>query len=243
MKKICLYVLICLLLIPSIVFAEDNELVSRNVKYYKTTYENDFDVALLSSDKNFTIEISEDEYNDVQDVFDVMESNLYQNSYKKVTTSIYSLNGNYKYEVNLEWKKIPKVRSNDIIAIGFDDSNIQNGGNYSFIQNFCTSDGCKSNNNYSLKNFSTGNSAVFSLPTSDLIYLGQTFSFMVMKKASNVVSTQIISGDYSHATKKIDTKNALKHTVDVVYGIKLYDSISKYYDSIPVTKTMWNGSW
>ena len=47
---------------------------------------------------------------------------------------------------------------------------------------FCTSDGCKSNNSYSLRTFSTGSSATFSLPTSSLTYLNQIFSFTVVKK-------------------------------------------------------------
>ena len=243
MEKICLYVLICFLLIPSIVFAEDNELVSRNVKYYKTTYENDFNVALLSSDKNFTIEISEDEYNSIDASVDLMSSNTYQTDYKKMTASIYSSGSNYKYQVNLEWKNIPKVRSNDIIGIGYSSEFVNIVDGISFFQNFCTSDGCKTSIKHELINSSAGKSAVFSLPTSSLTYLNQIFSFTVVKKITEKIISQTISGDYSHATSKININNALKHSVDVDSGIKLYNSISSYYDSIPVTKTTWTGSW
>ena len=244
MKKFYLYILFCLVLIPSPSFAMKNDvLVSSETKYYKTIYESDSDVSVLSNVVDKTIEISEQEYNDVYDDVKVMESNSNQTSYKKITISIYKSGNDFKYEVNLEWKKIPKVRSNDIIAIGFDNKNIKANGNYSFIQNFCTSDGCKSNNSYSLRTFSTGSSATFSLPTSSLTYLNQIFSFTVVKKITEKIISQTISGDYSHATSKINSNNALKHSVDVDSGIKLYNSISSYYDSIPVTKTTWTGSW
>lgn len=243
MEKICLYVLICLLLIPSIVFAEDNELVSRNVKYYKTTYENDSNVALLSSDKNFTIEISEDEYNSIDASVDLMSSNTYQTDYKKMTASIYSSGSNYKYQVNLEWKNIPKVRSNDIIGIGYSSEFVNIVDGISFFQNFCTSDGCKTSIKHELINSSAGKSAVFSLPTSTLTYLSQELSFKVAKKNSGVINTQKISADYSHATKSISMTNAKKHKVNYDNGIVLSKGISSYYDSIPVTKTIWTGSW
>lgn len=243
MEKICLYVLICFLLIPSIVFAEDNELVSRNVKYYKTTYENDSNVALLSSDKNFTIEISEDEYNSIDASVDLMSSNTYQTDYKKMTASIYSSGNNYKYQVNLEWKNIPKVRSNDIIGIGYSSEFVNIVDGISFFQNFCTSDGCKTSIKHELINSSAGKSAVFSLPTSTLTYLSQELSFKVAKKSSSVINTQKISADYSHATKSISMTNAKKHKVNYDNGIVLSKGISSYYDSIPVTKTIWTGSW
>ena len=67
--------------------------------------------------------------------------------------------------------------------------------------------------------------------------MNQIFSFTVVKKITEKIISQTISGDYSHATSKINTNNALKHSVDVDSGIKLYNSISSYYDSIPVTKT------
>lgn len=243
MEKICLYVLICFLLIPSIVFAEDNELVSRNVKYYKTTYENDFNVALLSSDKNFTIEISEDEYNSIDASVDLMSSNTCQTDYKKMTASIYSSGSNYKYQVNLEWKNIPKVRSNDIIGIGYSSEFVNIVDGISFFQNFCTSDGCKTSIKHELINSSAGKSAVFSLPTSTLTYLSQELSFKVAKKSSSVINTQKISADYSHATKSISMANAKKHKVNYDNGIVLSKGISSHYDSIPVTKTIWTGSW
>lgn len=112
-----------------------------------------------------------------------------------------------------------------------------------FFQNFCTSDGCKTSIKHELINSSAGKSAVFSLPTSTLTYLSQELSFKVAKKSSSVINTQKNSADYSHATKSISMANAKKHKVNYDNGIVLSKGISSHYDSIPVTKTIWTGSW
>lgn len=231
-------------MIPNFVLADSSDLlVSRETKYYKTIHYSDSDVSVLSNVVDKTIEISEQEYNDVYDDVKVMESNSNQTSYKKITISIYKSGNDFKYEVNLEWKNIPKVRSNDIIGIGYSSEFVNIVDGISFFQNFCTSDGCKSSIKHELINSPAGKSAVFSLPTSTLTYLSQELSFKVAKKNSGVINTQKISADYSHATKSISMTNAKKHKVNYDNGIVLSKGISSYYDSIPVTKTTWTGSW
>jgi len=231
-------------MIPNFVLADSSDLlVSRETKYYKTIHYSDSDVSVLSNATDNTIEISEQEYNNEQTEIDMRASSTQQTDYKKMTASIYSSGNNYKYQVNLEWKNIPKVRSNDIIGIGYSSEFVNIVDGISFFQNFCTRDGCKTSIKHELINSSAGKSAVFSLPTSTLTYLSQELSFKVAKKSSSVINTQKISADYSHATKSISMTNAKKHKVNYDNGIVLSKGISGYYDSIPVTKTTWTGSW
>lgn len=231
-------------MIPNFVLADSSDiLVSRETKYYKTIHYSDSNVFVLSNVVDKTIEISEQEYNNAQTEIDMIAFSTQQTDYKKMTASIYSSGNNYKYQVNLEWKNIPKVRSNDIIGIGYSSEFVNIVDGISFFQNFCTSDGCKSSIKHELINSPAGKSAVFSLPTSTLTYLSQELSFKVAKKNSGVINTQKISADYSHATKSISMTNAKKHKVNYDNGIVLSKGISSYYDSIPVTKTTWTGSW
>lgn len=109
MKKFYLYILFCLVLIPSPSFAMKNDvLVSSETKYYKTIYESDSDVSVLSNVVDKTIEISEQEYNDVYDDVKVMESNSNQTSYKKITISIYKSGNDLNMKLIWNGKKSRK---------------------------------------------------------------------------------------------------------------------------------------
>lgn len=99
------------------------EVVGVQTKYYKTTYVNDLYQTYTTSSLNniaFTEEITEEEYNSESSIS--LLSNPVNTEYKKMTTSIVKTNGKYRLKNVLDWKKMPKTRSTDIIAIGINSS-------------------------------------------------------------------------------------------------------------------------
>lgn len=242
MKKVCL--LLAMLIIPFNVKAEEvNEtIVVYDVKYYKSVLTNHLPFNSLYSQNYMTYEISENEYNLADQKVNLM--NLTITEYKKMETSISSSGKQYKYNVKLTWKKMPKVRSYDIIGIGFLPS-VTIDGNVSFSQTYCkSSNSCTTNTTSTIKTSNTGATAVFKLPT-DTTYTSmyQTLSFKVKKNTSSTIIRQVAAGDYSHATSSITNSNASKHSINSLDGIVLSQSITNYYDEINPAIASWSGSW
>lgn len=187
MKKI-LIAIIGILILPNIVFAkniEEDILLSSTTKYYKTIY-NTTSIMNNIGDNGITIEISEYEYerSSLLEPYALSES-----EYKKLTTNIYSSGSAYKYEAVLDWKKMPKARSYDIIGIGFYNS-VTVDGALSFKQKYCSSSSCKTSTSHTEKNKEFGASAVFKLPSGTLSSLTQTLSFKVKKAGNYTIGDQ-----------------------------------------------------
>ena len=155
-----------------------------------------------------------------------------------MTTTIISINDKYRYKVSLEWKIIPSNRSYDIIGIGI-DNNVEIVSNLNFKQNFCYSESECSSSTVNIPQItSTGATAIFQLPTQQIISLSSYLYFDV-KKISNSKSTNLNAyGNYSHSIKAVDKINNLNCSINRG-GILLNNSISKNYDSMTIAKAIW----
>lgn len=240
MKKII--ILFIVVLLPLSVKAEkiDKDIVAYEVKYYKTIVQDNMSLMSLNQTKTLTVEISEDEYNSANKEFSPLT--MIETEYKKMETTISTSGSQYTYKVKLTWKNMPKVRSYDIIGIGFLPS-VTIDGNVSFSQTYCiSSTNCSSSTKSTIKTSSTGATAVFNLPTGTYISMSQTLLFKVKKNTTSTIISQVAAGDYSHATSSITSTNASKHTIDS-NGIALNANINSYYDAINTAKATWSGRW
>ncbi len=244
---------IAMLLNVPLVSAQNYDMVSQKVKYYKTiTYYNKNDLLLnnLNSNLNFipyseTFEISEEEYLKASDDNNQNNANPVssETTYQKMTSSIYSNGSYYRYKNEMEWKKMPTVRSYDIIAIGFNQS-VKLHGNTYFLQEYCYTNGtCASSTSNDSQVFASGAGTTFKLPTGTLSSLKQTFYFDVEKNTSSTIVSQYAFSDYSHAIKTITKENAKKYSVSRSLGIVLNSSIDSYYDVFSVADASWSGTW
>lgn len=242
MKKYLLILVGITALLPSIVLAENigNEvLVSSTTKYYKTIYT---DAVLMSLGESYgtTIEISKDEYENSSliEPFATITT-----EYKKITTNIYSSGSAYKYEVVLDWRKMPKARSYDIIGIGFFES-VTVDGSLNFSQRYCTStSSCTTSKKFTGKIEECGASAMFKLPSNTLSSLKQTLSFKVRKNGNYTITEQKVAGDYSHAQTSVSESLAKEYTVNPDSGIVLSANAASKYDEIRPAVATWNGTW
>ena len=237
MKKL---ILVVLLLLPSFIYAED--IVAEEEKYYVTTtmiatpIESSTGITYISN----TEEITKEEY----DSFDP-EANprtTVETTYKKLTTTISKVNNSvYKYKAKLTWKNFPKVRSYDLIGIGFYGS-VTPLSSSDFEEYYCTSGGsCHTLNGYYSYDGNNGVGAMFGLPSGSLSTLRITFSTNVVKKNSNsTIVEQRAAGDYAHATEYISYNHAKQYTVNQT-GV--HPTYSSSYDSMPAAVATWTGTW
>lgn len=247
MKKYLVMLIMFALLIPNVVFAEEEFVeVATEIKYYKTItyYDNNSSTYSTNSESNirsYTVEVTEEEYNNYEDVASPQASTTVTTDYKKMAASLLSNGSKYRYRVMLDWKTKPATRSYDIIGIGH-LSTVKLSGNLNFTQDYCLSGGgCACGTAFTGTKTSTGSTATFKLPSGTLTALTETFYFDVEKNASTVTKQEMYA-DYSHATKTITQANALKHTVGGD-GINLNNSIVGYYDAINYAYVPWSGTW
>lgn len=231
--------------VRAIEISDVEQLVAKEEKYYKTisTNSNSSLMSLNSSNNlnSFTIEVSKDEYDEFIPSYST-QSNTTETTYKKMTTSIYKSGSKYRYQVELNWKNIPKTRSYDIIGIGFLSS--VKASSISFTNNYCTSKSeCTQNSNarytYTSNN---GVGVVFELKQGNVISMSQKLSIDISKNTSSKITKQVAYGDYSHATSNISLTNAEKYAVNT-QGIMLNNDIKNYYDEIKTADATWTGSW
>lgn len=199
-------------------------------------------IVYLKNDNGQDREISEEEYNQLDSILLLgMQAGYIETGAKKMTTTIVSTNGRYRYKVDLDWKSMPSVRSYDIIGIGI-DSNVKLFLDPYFKQNFCYSlTECSSSTVHSYKNTSTGGSAAFKLPSSKVVKLASYLYFDVVKNTSATITSQNAYGDYAHATKSISEANSRNYNI-TKSGIT-FNGISSYYDEIPCATAKWTSSW
>lgn len=240
MKKF-FYLLI--LFLPFCVSAEEAnyecKVVSETHKYYESlNYYNSFGDLELT----VTNEIDEEKYNsDTASILGL--STTTETTYKKMTTTISTSGSYYRYKVVLNWKNMPKVRSYDVIGIGFYKS-VTPKSNAVFSQEYCVSSSdCTTSSTNTLAQVSGGVSSIFKLPSStSIVSLKQTLYVDVKKNVTSTITSQVAVGDYSHATKTSNSSIASNHDISIS-GIIFTDTSVDYYDEIDYAKATWSGSW
>lgn len=243
-NKICYLMFMFLLVMPIVTKAEEFKIVSEDTKYYKTiTTYNEFDLHSLNCNViTKTMEITEEEYNNSNTELLPLAAGTTETTYKKMTTSILSSGNYYRYQNRLVWKNFPKIRSYDIIGIGF-LSTVKMKNSATFEQYYCPENSsCVTSTTHYPQTFSNGAGTTFKLPTGTLTQLEQTYYFDVQKNTTLTINTQYAYGDYSHATSTITLANAKKYTVGTT-GIVLNSSVTDYYDSINKATAVWTGTW
>lgn len=243
MKKI--FYLIIMLALPFYVNAESNEfkdeeIITSEIKYHKTVtnLSKTGNVSLLTTPNSTTVEISEHEYNSI---CIASYSTFSETTYKKLKTDIIKTGDQYKYQATLTWKNAPKVRSYDILGIGFLPS-VTIDGDINFSQKYCKSGKCTTSKTFIGNISTTGCSAVFKLPSNEYVDIEQKISFLVKKNTSYNIISQVAAGDYAHATKSQTKENAKNHTINE-NGLTLKSSIIGNYDDISPAKATWSGTW
>ncbi len=247
-KKIALLCMSFMFFLPFFVKAEEISFSENDsvvvTKYYKTTtYHNNVSLNSTSSGNNsITEEISKKEYDSVDDLVQPQGNASVEFNYRKLVSSITRKDNYYQYKAEVTWKTMPKVKSYDIIGIGFYKSvKVRNNQLY-FTQEYCTSAGIcyNSSTNYP-QIFSSGAGTSFIIPQTKFISLKQTLYFYVEKNTTSTITGQIAAGDYSHAESSISLANSKRYTVGP-NGISL-DGVSSYYDEVNAARATWSGSW
>ncbi len=253
---------VIMLIIPFIVSADTNDEefveVAKTVKYLKTVYVyNNSSVmrnANLGEMTSLTTEVTKEEFDSApattEPVAPLSEITPKVNmqtetNYKRLTTTIFSNGIFYRYEANLYWKNIPKVRSYDIIAIGhYNDVEINNPSYITFSQDYCISaSSCYGGGTPTDVVQEFGSAQVFHLPNESIISLEQTMGFNVQKAVTWTVEEQVAAGDYAHATKATTAAFAAQNFGIGIGGLVLYNAIYSYYDTTPAAIAEWTGSW
>lgn len=244
MKKKAFYLLFMVVLLPTIVFAkEDNNMVleSQTVKYYKTIY-NIKSTNLTTHSSYYTVEIGKEEYLSAKSNSEIMGNGVITTVYKKLTTSIYNSGNYYQYKAELEWLNMPSARSYDVIAIGH-LSNVKYSHGINFSQYYCVNGGgCITTGSYYSKISNTGCGATFKLPDGNLSVLKQTFYYYVAKNTTATITNQAAYGDYSHATSNVTSSQGQNYTIGTS-GIVFDGTTGNNYDSINPAVATWSGSW
>ena len=251
MKKVVIMLLLLMSINTIKVIAENidiqqnGELVSQIEKYYKTVTNyslSQINMNNANASNTYTIEITKDEYERYNPMLEPKSVSI-ETTYKKMTTSIYSKDSYYRYQVELNWKNIPSTRSYDTIAIGFPAS-VKYQGTPSFLERYCTSESsCYETTGYSFLFRSTnGVGVTFQIPTGTISSMSQKLSFNVAKNTNETILRQYAYGDYAHATKKISLEKAKKYRVDCA-GIVFEDGTISYYDEISTARAEWSGTW
>lgn len=238
------------------------EVLAEITKYYKTTTTYD-DKNLYSINNtrtniilSYSEEITEDEYNNSNSqMFPFGLTNGYtETNYKKMTTTIISVNNRYRYKNTLVWKNIPSTRSYDIIGIGI-DSTVSGISSTKYFRTIA--DMQKSNDSYhqvsgvgTWKLSGTGYGVTFELP-SDPIKDGYSMKglesymyFEVQKLTSAKILTLNAYGDYRHAQRTVDDSISYSFSIGtggINFDASLSESIKTSYDDINTAQATLSG--
>ena len=266
MKKYCIFLLTLLLLFAfpittkaeTIIKADDEyvdpfegmELLSQTTKYYKVLYYYDTNGKEVNNKskiiKTEEFEITEEEYNKSEVIENYTKGiGTVETNYKRMISSIGKVGSNYRYVNSLSWKKMPAVRSYDIIGIGF-LSTVEPASTPNFNITYTYTGG--GSGTYAFKVFNTFNKGVsctFEMPTSTNVNsINMQFWVDVKKKNSGAtLSYQAAYADYAHATSSVSLIHALNHTVNQSAGIVHDSSVAGYYDTMAVAGATWTGTW
>lgn len=216
MKKKLLGI-ISFLLFTNYIYANEDYIINKqNIKITKQEYNNlksigftDYEIKLLDkktfdANKNINGKILSQEKSNFFIKTKSITPGFVETEYKKITTTIIKIQDMYRYKITVEWKKMPYIRSYDIIAIG-KASNLITNGTIFFVQNYCYKSGnCSSNYEYIPKYSNSGNGASFQLvKEKNLTDIIITFFYDIKKSSSDTITKLDAYGDYKHATKTI----------------------------------------
>lgn len=208
------------------------ELVAQDVTYYKTVqpyYGN-----------SYTVELTEEEYNTESNI---MTLGTVETQYKTMVTTLSKNGSKYRYKISLLWNNIPKVKSYDIIGIGFSDDVYIN-SSVNFYYYYCSSSSSCSTEYYyyNKKSTATGGTTVFKIPSSTSVSLSSVMYYDVSKDTTGTINSLEMCGDYAHATSSVPATNTSNHNISIG-GIGFYNGLSGYYDTIPCAVSTWSGTW
>ena len=169
------FLILILLLVFSNVYGVQNEdvLVSSTSRYFKTVTR-EYDLQNINSNHSQTFEITEEEFEN----FNIGLNDVVNTTYKKLTTNIYASGNLYKYEVVLQWKNIPKVRSYDIIGIAY-DSNVIYNSDMDFKQSVTGTSSSYVLRDYNEVESTYSYTSVFQFTTENILGITKIFSFKV----------------------------------------------------------------
>jgi len=209
------------------------KLLVRSTKYYKTVYP--------AYGMPYTVEVTKEEYDNADKV--PQQLNREMTAYKNISANI-SLNGSYyRFKASTMWTTMPSNRSFDITCVGFGDP-VYIASGIGFYYRYANSQGVYTTDYtyYNKKNTSTGGSAVYHLPTSQIVGLSSVLYYDVAKNTSNTITNLTICGDYSHATSTVSQSNIADYAINI-YGIGLGPSLIGYYDAMACSIASTNISW
>lgn len=225
---------------------QTNDVVAENTKYYRLIInKNNSELmrqAGLGENSSVLVEITEEEFLNSSDADEPYSTSI-ENSTLKLTSRISKYTSDsYKYEAILEWKKIPSMRSYDIIGVGYYAS-VKQWGTVNLRQEYCTSDNyCGETQGYYQYTGANGSAAMFYLPSGSLKSLKQSMYAIVEKNTTLTIVEQLCKASYAHATKSVTYSQAKDFRVDSG-GIILGDSIYYSYGTTANVETTWTGTW
>ncbi len=107
------------------------ELIKTDTKYYKTSYIPNpiVNYSITSESKCIPVneEVTEEEYNNstINPASNCgTGDSCWQTEYKKLETAIIKVGNQYRFRSDISWSKPPANRSNDILAMAYNDTNI-----------------------------------------------------------------------------------------------------------------------
>lgn len=209
------------------------ELVSVNSKFYKSIYTD------LNGNPQI-VELTEAEY---ENESSNQMRGYVQTEYKRMDAYISQIDNTYfRHKVTLNWRRMPVVRSYDIIGLAFENDDITIPGIINFTYYYCIDTGdCYTDGSYYYKSKNyNGGSVAFKFPNSAISMSVKLF-YDVIKDTNETITSQVIHGDYAHATENVDYAIFSNHTM-TRGGLALGTS-TPYYDSIPCVDTGWVGTW
>ena len=210
----------------------DFDNVQKDVKYIKTEYNN-------ITGQSVETEITEAEYNNLENIPSTMTSYVETNYKKQVLNLIKTGSAQAYAELSLVWKVQPAVRSFDVIAMRDANLNLVNGTQTGYqIYN----DGSSSTNSSiryafdgtNINNQSNGFGISMNLKNGSLSYLECVIDaiYTIEGYAAHVF------GSYQHATSDVSLATSKNYTLDgsgMGHVILFNNNISSYYDGMQGT--------
>lgn len=182
-------------------------------KFYKTVYQ----------DNSFiTYEITETEFNNAT-IFQLLSS-FAETEYKKVSLSSY---GNI-INMNVEWKKTPKYKSFDVIAIMFDGVTYDANSIMGYQTATLTNNNIKSVN-YAL---SSSNTKILNNGFGISMNLIDSGMFFTLSISVRFTGNGKIYGNYRHATSNVSLNQSLKYELNKGVINFLDKTMDNLYDKI-----------
>lgn len=242
------------------------KLISQEIVYYKTISYIPSISAYSTLGKisepvifYYTEEISEREYNDPSSASSTQATfsqEIVNTEYKQMTASISQVGSYYRYKNSLEWKKEPKYRSYDIVAIGIDSTVSAVPSSKTFNMNYLLDDNIKGLCGYRnsstvtrWKSSASGVSALVKLPSDSPNYKYSDISmymyFNVQKLQNITINTLNAYGNYRHAQKNVSITPSFDFGVDstgtISFGASVSTSVTSSYDSISTSHATASG--